>query len=267
MHGEVYNGLSYHALAQLQPCALTVQLSAEPLPQPAQHAAEGAGGEQQSTSGAAGSPPLQLMSAPEPAASQQQQQQQQQQQGPSPYSRFPAFAASAGQPLSVTITVTNHGRTLPYRSSSEAGSNEAAAGGAAGEASAGPASGLELQLEAALACTPLQAGDQAEGAAGNGGSGAAAAHELTAVWAGQLWTGMHFAVKPGQTVSQRLGLCLLAPGLFQLGLQHLQCLPVLPAGPRDQHAKQQRGDRRGQPSPAQLVNTTVSVEPCYVLCT
>lgn len=260
VHGEVYNGLSYHSLAQLQPCALTVQLSAEPLPQQAQHAAAGAvSGQQQAGSGAAGPPPLQLTAAPEAAAGPGQQQQQ---QGASPYSRFPACTAAAGQPLSVTLTVCNHGRTFPSSSGNEAGGGTAAAG----EAGAAPGSGLELQFEAALACTPVQAGERAEEAAGNGGSGAAA-HELTAAWAGQLWTGLRLGVKPGETVSQRLGLCLLAPGLFQLGLQHWQCQPVLPAAVREQQAKQQRSDRRGQPSPEQLVNTLVSVEPCYVLCT
>lgn len=100
---EVFGGLTYQALALLQPCAITVRIAAEPLG-PADSAAGGAAG---------GTPPLQLTAAPEGDAQQQVQQ--------AAYSRFPALTAPVGQPLSVTLSVTNHGCTAAAASSSGGG--------------------------------------------------------------------------------------------------------------------------------------------------
>ena len=269
VHGEVYNGLSYHSLAMLEPCAITVQLSAEPLqpqqPQqqqqqvqldaePSAAGGEGDGEQQHGGGSSSGAPPspqaLQLLAPPE-ADQHAMQQQHLQQQQESPYRRVPAFTAALGQPLSVTLTVTNHSRACSSNGSSS------------GEAAAAGGGGLELQLDAAVACQPVRGSEQEEAAAassGPGASGGAAGHELSAVWAGQLWTGLRLCVKPGQTVSQRLGLCLLAPGLYQIGLQHWQCRPA--AAGDGQQEKQQR--KKNAPPPP-LVNTMVAVQPCFVL--
>lgn len=228
VHGEVFNGLTYRSLALLQPCALTVQLTAEPL---------AAGGD------AAQAPALQLV--PAPGADQPQQAQQ----AAAAYSRFPALPVSLAQPLAVTLTVTNHGRTIP------GGSSAAAAGATSPSSASGEP--LELQLDAALACQPVRGSEQEEAAAG-------AAQELSAVWAGQLWTGLSLRVAPGQSASQRLGLCLLAPGLYRLTLQHWQCRPVGPAAAALQQAQEQRAGRKHAP-PAPLLNTMAAVEPCFVL--
>ena len=196
-----------------------------------------------------GAPRLQLTAAPEGDAQQQAQQAQQQQAAAalSPYSRFPALAAPVGQPLSVTLSVTNHGRTA---------------------AAAGP---LELQLEAAVACQPVRGSEQEEASINAAAGAAAGAPELSAVWAGQLWTGLRLSVPPGATVSQRLGLCLLVPGLYRIGLQHWHCAPAGAGGTAaaQQQQQQQQQHKKGgsrAPPPAPL-NTMVGVQPCFVLAT
>lgn len=73
-----------------------------------------------------------------------------------------------------------------------------------------------------------------------GGGNVAGAHKLSAVWAGQLWTG----VPPGATVSQRLGLCLLAPGLYQIGLQRWHCAPAGATGALAQQQLLQQQQRK-----------------------
>ena len=263
VHGEVFNGLSYRSLALLQPCAITVRLSAEPL-QPAAAGAGGSLGEQQQQAAAAAAA-LHLMAAPEA--------EQQQQVGAAAYGRFPAFSAALGQPLCVTLSVTNHGRTVlggdkSPRSSLDGGSRS---GGSAAAAGAGAADALELQLDAAVACQPVRGSEQEEAAA-------AASHELSAVWAGQLWTGLRLTVPPGQTISQRLGLCLLAPGLYQISLQHWQCRTAAQVAAAAAAAAQAAGASSGQQQqqeqqlkkkkslpPGPLQNTMVAVEPCFVL--
>lgn len=258
VHGEVSKGLSYRSLALLQPCAITVHLSAEPL-QPAAAGTGGSLGEQPQQAAAAA---LQLMAAPEA--------EQQQQLGAAAYGRFPAFGAALGQPLCVTLSVTNHGRTVigggkSPRSSLDGGSRSG--GSATAAAGAGAADALELQLDAAVACQPVRGSEQEEAAA-------AASHELSAVWAGQLWTGLRLTVPPGQTISQRLGLCLLAPGLYQISLQHWQCRTAAQAAAAaaqaagassgQQQQEQQLKKKKSSP-PGPLQNTMVAVEPCFVL--
>lgn len=225
VHGEVYNGLTYRSLALLQPCALTAALHAEPLAPT---------GEQQL--------PLVLQLAAAPQANQQQAA-----AAAAAYSQFPALHAELGQPLSMTLTVTNHGRTT-----SGSGSNPSGAG-----------DGLELELEAAVACQPVRGSEQDEAAAAGGG----APQGLSAMWAGQLWSGLRLRVPPGERVSQRLGLCLLAPGLHRISLQQWQCRPAgsAAAAAQQQHEQQQKQRRGGSPGP--LLNTLVAVQPCFVLAT
>lgn len=227
----MFQGLSQHSLSLLQPCALTMRLTAEPLP----------------AAGAAQAPvALQLTAAP--AAADQQQQQQGEQA--KPYSRFPALAAALGQPLCVTLAVTNHGRTLPSGGSGGGGGGGSSGGG--GEPGAAPVAALELQLEAAVCCQPVRGSEQ-----GEAGAAAAAPADLSAVWAGQLWSGLRLAVLPGATVQQRLGLCLLAPGLYRVGLQHWRCTPAGAPAAAPHAAK--------HAPPPPLLNTLADVQPCYVL--
>ena len=222
-----------------------------------------------------GAPRLQLTAAPEGDAQQQAQQAQQQQAAAalSPYSRFPALAAPVGQPLSVTLSVTNHGRTAAAAASSggASGGEPAAAPAAAGAAAAAAAGPLELQLEAAVACQPVRGSEQEEASINAAAGAAAGAPELSAVWAGQLWTGLRLSVPPGATVSQRLGLCLLVPGLYRIGLQHWHCAPAGAGGTAaaQQQQQQQQQHKKGgsrAPPPAPL-NTMVGVQPCFVLAT
>ena len=263
MHGEVFNGLTYRSLALLQPCAITVRLSAEPLPFGAAAGGDSTGpGEQQQAAAA-----LQLMAAPDA--------EQQQQVAAAADGRFPAVSAALGQPLCVTLSVTNHGRTMPGASksprSSAVGDSSSGGGDLSAARAAAAADALELHLEAAVACQPVRGSEQEEAAA------AAASHELSAVWAGQLWTGLRLTVPPGQTVSQRLGLCLLAPGLYQIGLQHWQCRTAAQmaaaaaakaagaSSGRQQQEQQQQSKKKSRAPPGPLQNTMVAVEPCFVL--
>lgn len=258
-HGEVFAGLTYRSLALLQPCAITVRLAAEPLPPGAAGSGSGSTtGEQRQ------GPALQLLAAPEA----------EQQQAAAAYSRFPAFSAALGQPLCVTLSVTNHGRTVPGAGKSPRSST--AGDGSSSDApaaAAAAAEALELHLDASVACQPVRGSEQEEAAA------AAASHELSAVWAGQLWTGLHLVVPPGQTVTQRLGLCLLAPGLYQIGLQHWQCRTAAQVaaaaaaaqaagaggGGQQQEQQQQQSKKKSRAPPGPLQNTMVAVEPCFVL--
>ena len=256
--GEVFNGLGYRTLAQLQPCGLTVQLSAEPLP--------GGGGGSGAAAAAGAPPPLQRLPPPAAAEAHRVQREGQPPAG-SPYARFPALTAQLGQPLSVTLTVTNHGRTLPPSGDGSGSGGGQAGGSSGGDAAAAVAAGggaaLDLQLEAAVACQPVLAGESDEGASGAGG--AAPAHELTAVWAGQLWTGLRLRVAPGHSMRERLGLCLLAPGLYRLVLQHCHCQPVGAAVEQLQQQHEQLVARKGRGAPPlPLFNTLVAIEPCYV---
>jgi len=88
------------------------------------------------------------------------------------------------------------------------------------------------------------------------------------VWAGLHRTALRFSVAAGESARQQLGLCLLAPGLFQIGLQHWSCRPVL-AGPAAAAVaaaaqQQQQGRKKGLPQ-APLFNTMVAAHPCFVL--
>ena len=261
-HGEVFAGLTYRSLALLQPCAITVHLAAEPLPPGAAGSGSTAGEQWQG-------PALQLLAAPEA------EQQQQQQQAAAAYSRFPAFSAALGQPLCVTLSVTNHGRTVAGAGKSPRSSTtgDGSSSDAPTAAAAAAPEALELHLDASVACQPVRGSEQEEAAA------TAASHELSAVWAGQLWTGLHLVVPPGQTVSQRLGLCLLAPGLYQIGLQHWQCRTAAQVaaaaaaqaagagggGQQQQQQQQQQSKKKSRAPPGPLQNTMVAVEPCFVL--
>ncbi len=262
MHGEVFNGLTYRSLALLQPCAITVRLSAEPLPFGAAVGSGSTGpGDQQQAAAA-----LQLMEAPEA--------EQQQQVAAAAYGRFPAVSAALGQPVCVTLSVTNHGRTVPGAGKSPRSSTVDDGSGSGGDLSAAQAAAaadaLELHLDAAVACQPVRGSEQEEAAA------AAAIHELSAVWAGQLWTGLRLTVPPGQAVSQRLGLCLLAPGLYQIGLQHWKCRTAAQAAAaaaeansggqqQQQQQQQQSKKKKSRAPPGPLQNTMVAVQPCFVL--
>ena len=287
VHGEVYNGLTYRNLALLEPCALTVRLTAEPHQQQQQQQQEAQEEEEQEeeeeaeSSGKPAQQPVQLVSPPEASghAEQQQHAQQQphgqQQQAQSPYARFPALAAALGQLLSVTVWVTNHGIASGSGGGSAGGSSGgdggAGAGGDASGGGSGTAAGpLELQLDAALACLPVRGSEQEEAAAGGAGVAPATHGDLTAVWSGQLWSSLRLTVPAGQTVSRRLGLCLLAPGLYQLSLQHWRCRPAgerAAAAAQQQQQQQQQHKKKAAPAPppGPLLNTMVAVHPCFVL--
>jgi hypothetical protein len=308
--GEVFNGLSHEALALLEPCALTVLLSAEPLAlageqQPAQqqrtrqqgvleeeegeqqgqadeqHAQQPVGQQQQAQQQAP--PHLQLVAPPEPAqlagdaphhhhphqhrphshqqhhqGQQQRDAKQQQQRQPSPYERFPALTVSLGQPLVVTLTVTNHGRTC----SSSSGIDRSAGGGGDAGSPVPDAPPENLSLEAVLCCQPVRGTEQEEAAAAAVPANAQPGAELSAVWTGPLWTNLGLKVAPGQTAKQRLGLCLLAPGLYQIGLQHWRCSA---AGGREQQGREQPEQQRAAGLPGPPPNTMVAVQPCYLL--
>ncbi|GAB4823676.1 hypothetical protein N2152v2_010722 [Parachlorella kessleri] len=294
VHGEVYNGLTYAALALLQPPGLTIQLTAFPLP-----AAQAGGGswgsgasQQQQEDGDQDrlarqqeqeqqgwqwvSPPR---DSPGPDAAQQpqqqweggggqrqrslqlQQQQHQQQQEPGPYQHFPGIVCAAGQPLQLSLQLCNNNRSSSYSSNSGAGGFDSSSGSGAGAGGGSSSAGGALEVEASFACRPVTGGTGAEAGGGGGepaGAPPADGRELTAVWTGQVagkwWPpslvlGVQLAVSPGGIAAHQAGVCLLAPGLYQLSLQQVLCRPA--AGQQQQPA----------------LNTLVQVQPCYVLVT
>lgn len=84
-----------------------------------------------------------------------------------------------------------------------------------------------------------------------------------------LCTGLQLTVGPGESASRQAGVCLLSPGLYQLGLQHVQCRPA--QQPQQLLQQQAPAGRQQQQQPAAAgaaaaaCNTLVLVEPCYVL--
>ena len=149
---------------------------------------------------------------------------------------FPALAAAVGRPLAVSLTVSN-------------------------------ASSSELRFEGSLACQAERGGEGEEGGTVGGAAAAAAAVAAAAregaslTWAGQP-AGIQLVLPPGETVTKRLGLCLLAPGLYQLTLQQSSC--QLAAGGRSAAAAAAAaGGPKGLPPPPP--NTMIAVHPAFVI--